>query len=119
MNPLQLHLHQLNNLNERILEELRKKEPSMDIVGHKMDQKEELISKLNSLTESDQKEVLSSGERQLITKLFDTFEELNKNIQRTLQKALNNRQEKWVQAANQRKAEDGYNQTRKPDISYF
>lgn len=91
----------------------------MDIIRQKMDQKEELVTKFDSLTESFQKDLLSSKEQQLITKLFDTFVQLNKSVQRTLHKALNNRQEKWTQAANQRKAEDGYNQSRKPDISYF
>lgn len=119
MKSLQHHLHQLNSLSKNILEELNKKEPSMDIIRQKMDLREAVIIKFGSLTKSFQKDALSSDERRSLTQLFDDFAQLNKDVQSSLHKTLSKRQEKWIQASNQRKAEAGYNQTRKPDISYF
>ena len=119
MTPLHNILSQLNDSSEIILTEIDCEKPSFETIKTEMAQREELVKKLGILTQANPKDSLTDEERISLRFLFQTFVELNDNIQNNLQHILNRHKDKLSTAVNQRKAEKGYRILKNPDISYF
>lgn len=119
MTPLHNILGQLNDSSEAILREIDQNEPSFESIKHQLGQREDLVKKLGILSEANPRESLSDEERISLRFLFETFVELNDNIQNNLQNILNSHKEKLGTAVNQRKVEKSYSVLKNPDISYF
>ncbi|HBX67438.1 MAG TPA: hypothetical protein DEG32_15245 [Balneolaceae bacterium] len=62
---------------------------------------------------------MSEEDRISLKFLFNTFIELNDNIQNKLQNVLDNHKEILGTAVKQRKVEKSYRVLKNPDISYF
>jgi hypothetical protein len=74
---------------------------------------------MGDITKETPKESMTEEERISLKFLFNTFIELNDNIQNKLQNVFNDHKEKLGTAVHQRKVEKSYSVLKNPDISYF
>ncbi|SMO95890.1 hypothetical protein [Gracilimonas mengyeensis] len=119
MSPIHTLISKINNSSNKILEELDNEEPSFSVIENELNLKGIYVQKL---TEYENQYPASSFEKNELDELnhkFDLFTRLNENIQKKAKQLLHLQQEKLAMATKHREAEDQYNISKNPNISYF
>ncbi len=119
MNTLTKHLEIINLHSKRILSEVNKDDPSLELVDQCMDMRQEHIDILENLLENNQLDFLPSHQCTDAENLFDEFVDLNNTIDRAMKSILAQKKENLANATRKRKAEDGYHLLKNPDTSYY
>lgn len=119
MNTLTKHLEIINLHSKRILSEVNKDDPSLELVDQCMDMRQEHIDILENLLENNQLDFLPSHQCTDAENLFDEFVDLNNAIDRAMKSILAQKKENLANATRKRKAEDGYHLLKNPDTSYY
>lgn len=115
-------IHLLNILvkqSKEILGELNSESASLESVEEAMAQRKDTIGTLISLPPVQSRESLTQHEEEVAKNLFSTFEQLSKDINSTLTKAINESRETLASATKKRKADDKYRVISQPDITHF
>lgn len=107
-------LKKINKLSYKILGELEKQKPELDLVQQLFDNRQEAIDEL--VQPGGEQDVDKRDQRKI---LFSEFSELDNKIQQVLRSIRSHQQQQLFNATKKRKAEEGYNVLKKPDISYF
>lgn len=119
MNPLQTLIEQLNKISREILIELEKEEPSVELIRYEMKRREEYVNELGELTNEYPPYSLNDQDRSKLKAAIERFAELNRIMQRNLNKLKARQKESLEKVMTHRKALKGYNISKTPDISYF
>jgi len=119
MNTLTKHLEIINLHSKRILSEVSKNDPSLELVDQCMDMRQEHIDILENLLENNQLDFLPSHQCSDAENLFDEFVDLNSAIDKAMKSILAHKKETLANATRKRKAEDGYHLLKNPDTSYY
>ncbi|HKK26153.1 MAG TPA: hypothetical protein VJ941_11025 [Gracilimonas sp.] len=119
MSSIEKLINHINTSSSLILEELDSKDPSFDVIIRELNQREKFVEKLG---QNQQVHLATSFKQDELTSIktqFDAFERLNRNIQDKAQRLLSIQQEKLASAKKTRQAEDYYNFSQNPNISYY
>jgi len=119
MSSVKQQLEKLIGESNEMLSELQSDAPSVDLIQTRMDDREKTIRELGSAAEGFDINQLTGAERDSVQTLFNTFEEVNKEIDTALKHVLRESRENLSSATKKRKADDKYRVLEKPDISYF
>lgn len=119
MKPLKEKVHLLIDRSKDILSELENEEPSFEILKKTLDDRQKNIDELDLLTKDIHINQLSDEEVKSLKTLFREFRVVNTEIQQNLNREIKNYRQDLAKATKQRKAEDKYLISEKPDITYF
>lgn len=119
MSPVEKLITQINKSSSNILSELDSSDPSFDVIIKELNQREKFVAELGDFSDEYPASSFAEDELTSIKSQFNAFNTLNKNIQSKAENLLNLQQQKLASAKKTRKAEDHYNISRNPDISYY
>lgn len=119
MTPLHQLIEQINTISRKIMAELEKQDPSVELINYEMNRRAEFVKELDVQTKVHPPQSLNDEERSGIKSLMDIFTELNRIIQRDLKKLMAKQKDHLEKTMSHRKAIKGYKISKTPDISYF
>lgn len=119
MNQIHQLISKINTSSHTILSELETEEPSFEIIVKELNNRETLIKEMNELEQSYSSAAFEPSELKSLRTQFNKFKQINETIQHKAENLLDLHQQKLAQATKARKAEQQYNISSKPNISYF
>ncbi|MFP8488626.1 hypothetical protein ACKGJO_05940 [Gracilimonas sp. Q87] len=119
MKSVEKLITQINDSSSNILIELDSNEPSFDTIIKELKQREKFVKMLGQYKDKYTASSLQKGEMTSIKSHFNVFNELNQSIQDKAKDMLEFQEKKLANAKRKRKAEDQYNVSQNPNISYY
>lgn len=119
MESLTQELQHLITVNRQILNRLNKDEASVEYMKDAFEQREIHISKISEIVPNIDKDNLSSDQKSILKPLFERFNSQSQKIQAALDTIIQEAEERVTDASQRRKAEQGYQVLKQPNISYF
>jgi hypothetical protein len=119
MNPIQELITKINTSSSTILAELENNEPSFEIIVNELNNREEWVQLLGEYQEVYKDHKFSEREMEIIKSQFDYFAELNTTIQSKAEDLLEIQKHRMVSATKTRKAEQQYQVSQNPNVSYY
>lgn len=119
MDSVLMTMARINSLSRNILFELNKDDGSFDEIRSIMDQRQTYIDQFENELTKELIDSLSNGEKEDIKIFFDEFLKINENIRDIITVTHDANSKELNSAKKRRKAEDTYQLSVKPDISYF
>lgn len=119
MNPIQELITNINTSSSTILAELESDEPSFEIIINELNNREEWVELLGEYQKEYRTHSFSDQEMKIIKSQFDYFAELNTNIHIKAENLLDIQKQRLVSATKTRKAEQQYQVSQNPTVSYY
>ena len=119
MEQLTHHLQRLIKINRQIINRLNRDEASTEYMQEAFGERNIHISKISEIVPNIEKDQLTSEQKKVLKPLFDRFNIQSQKIQAALDTIIEEAEDRVVDASQRRKAEEGYQVLKQPNISYF
>ena len=119
MEQLTHHLHRLISINRQILNRLNRDEGSVEYMKEAFEKRESHISNISDIVPKLDQDSFSPEQKKSLKALFERFNSQSQKIQQALDTIIEEAEDRIVDATQRRKAEQGYQVLKQPDISYF